>query len=143
MRFKQGKYTLKHPEKYIGDATNVVFRSSWELRMHNFLDGNSQILKWASEELPIKYIHPLDQKVHTYWPDYYVEYKKQDGTIVKEVLEIKPSKDQKRSKSRNPKTKMNEDITFITNQAKWTYAKQFCDSKGMTFRVLTEKDLFK
>lgn len=29
-KYKQGKYLLQNPEKYLGDPTNVIYRSSWE-----------------------------------------------------------------------------------------------------------------
>lgn len=142
-RYKQGKYTLKNPSKYIGNVDNVVYRSSWELRMHEFLDCNPNILRWASEEIAIKYLHPIDNKIHRYFPDYYVEYQKADTSIIKEIIEIKPSKDAARSKSRNPRTKAIGDMTYVTNMAKWDYARKFCDTHGLIFRIMTEKELFR
>lgn len=82
-------------------------------------------------------------KIRTYWPDYYVEYKKRDGTIAKEIIEIKPTKDTKRSNARNPKTKKIQDIVYLTNQAKWTYAQKFCEARGLKFNIMTEKELFR
>ena len=29
-KYKQGKYILINKEKYLGDPTNIIYRSSWE-----------------------------------------------------------------------------------------------------------------
>ena len=29
-KYKQGKYLLQNPQKYLGDPTTIVYRSSWE-----------------------------------------------------------------------------------------------------------------
>jgi hypothetical protein len=142
-RFTQGKYKLNNPSKYIGNPDNITYRSSWELRVHTFLDNNPNILKWASEEIPIKYLHPADNKIHTYWPDYYVEYVNSKSMLIREIIEVKPSKDGKISKSKNPRTKAIETMTYVTNMAKWEHAKKFCEAHKLQFRILTEKELFK
>ena len=36
---------------------------------------------------------------------------------------------------------MRESFEYIKNQAKWSAAKQYCDDKGMQFKIITEKDL--
>lgn len=35
--YKQGIYSLKNPQKYKGDPYNVVYRSSWELKVIFYL----------------------------------------------------------------------------------------------------------
>ena len=59
----QGKFRPKNPEKYKGDPTNIIYRSSWELTVFKYLDTNSSILKWASEEIFIPYRHPLTNRI--------------------------------------------------------------------------------
>jgi len=33
----KGKYTPKHPEKYIGDVKKIIYRSLWERKIHGLL----------------------------------------------------------------------------------------------------------
>ena len=141
-RFVQGLYTPKHPEKYIGDITKIRYMSSWELSMHSFLDNNSNILRWSSEGFRIKYIKPTDHKVHHYLPDYYIEYIDKTGNLRKVVAEVKPHKQTVKSRSKNPQTKLYEDVTRAINLAKWEAASQFCRLNGFEFQIITEKHLY-
>ena len=86
----RGKYTPKNPEKYRGDPKNIVYRSTWECRVMNWLDNNESILQWGSEEFFIPYRSPVDGKIHRYFPDFYVKVKQKDDTIKEMVLEVKP-----------------------------------------------------
>lgn len=141
--YVQGVYQVKNPDKYVGDLKKVVYRSSWELSMHKFLDCNPNILQWASEELAIPYLHPGDKRVHRYFPDYWIKYRNKQGQIVQEVVEVKPS-----NQTAPPRhTKMTKNAIFeqrryAVNDAKWRYATQWCKERGMLFRVITEKSMF-
>ena len=64
-----------HPEKYTGDPTNIIMRSSWETRFASWCDKNPSILKWNSEETVIPYRCPTDDKIHRYFVDFYVKIK--------------------------------------------------------------------
>jgi len=141
--WKQGSYTLTNPEKYIGDKNNIRFLSSYELDCHRFFDTNPSIIKWGSECLRIPYLKPTDAKIHRYLPDYLVEYKKKDGTIVREIIEVKPNKQTRKSRIRNPKKKLYEDITYAINLAKWAAAKKYASNRGWGFRILTEKEIYR
>lgn len=143
MAFKQGRYNPKNIKKYIGDPSKVRYMSSWELRMHQFLDSNPAILKWCSECVAIKYLKPTDKKLHRYFPDYYVVYKNKKGQILKEIIEVKPAKQTRRTRQRNPKQRLYEELTYAVNQAKWEAAVKFCTKYGIKFRVVTEKELFR
>jgi len=77
-----GKFTPKNPTKYNGDATNIIYRSSWELYVMKYLDENPMVTWWASEELFIPYRNPIDKKMHRYFPDFVVKTKKKDGTVM-------------------------------------------------------------
>jgi hypothetical protein len=138
----KGIFTPKHPEKYLGDVKKICWRSSWELRFMQFCDMNPNILRWASEEFSIPYIKPTDGRVHRYFPDFYIEFRSKDGTICKEVIEIKPHKEAvwaQGSKNKDVYTK----LALVINEAKWEAAVKFCEARGLKFRVLTEKSLFK
>lgn len=143
--FRQGLYHLQHPEKYIGDPTKVVYRSSWELRMHRFLDNNTQILKWGSETIKIPYISPIDKRVHHYYPDYYIEYVNKQGEVIFEIVEVKPlnqTTPPKKTRGKSNKTMLHEQTTWAVNEAKWKYAMEWCRKRGLNFRIMTEKTLF-
>jgi hypothetical protein len=140
--FKQGYYTLSHPEKYVGDINKVVYRSSWELEVHKFFDNNTKILRWASEEIAIPYLKPTTGKMHRYYPDYWVEYVNRGGDIIREIIEVKPAA-QTRKPRANSKHRLYEHVTLAINMAKWQAAKNWCDRNGMIFRIVTEKSIFK
>lgn len=141
-RYKQGYFTPKNPAKYMGDPSKIVYRSSWELSMNNFLDNNTRVVKWGSEIIAIPYIKPTDNKLHKYYPDYYVEYVNTDGEIMKEIIEVKPLQQTKMPKS-NHKHRLYEQLTFAINSAKWAACQDWCTKQGIKFRIVTEQSLFK
>jgi len=138
----KGRFTPKHRSKYKGDSENVVYRSSWELRVMKWLDENPSVIWWASEELIIKYRSPLDQKIHRYFPDFIVRLKQKNGTESTVVIEIKPQKQTvKPEQKRKTKRYLQEAATYAVNQEKWRAADLFCKEHGWQFKVLTEKDI--
>ena len=138
--FKQGYYTLKHPDKYVGDPNKVIFRSSWEEQTNRFFDNNPNVLRWSSEEIYIPYIKPTDGKVHRYFPDYWVEYKDKSGNILQEIIEVKP--ENQVFIQRKKRLSEYDKVTYNINRAKWQAAGEFCKKKGIKFRILTERSLF-
>jgi hypothetical protein len=138
-----GRFTPKNPQKYRGDFRNIIYRSSWECRVMNWLDSNENILEWGSEELVIPYKSPVDGKVHRYFPDFHVKVKQKDDTIRMMVLEVKPHKQtvEPVKKTRVTKQYITEVVTYGINQAKWKAAEEYCADRGWTFKVLTEYDL--
>lgn len=143
--YKQGFYKPRHPEKYKGNIENIRYMSSWELHTNQFLDGNPNILAWSSEEIAIPYFKPTDQRVHNYFPDYWVKYKNKSGKIVEEIWEVKPAKQIARPKTvgKRKKYQLIESITYAINQAKWLAAKAYCQKNGYIFRLMSENQLFK
>ncbi len=141
-RFRQGYYTLKHPEKYLGDPNKVIYRSSWELNLHTFFDNNTRVLRWGSEIICIPYIKPTDGRMHRYYPDYFVEYITADGEIIKELIELKPLAQTKQPR-RNSKHRLYENLTFVVNTAKWQSAQQWCNNNNVNWRIVTEKSVFR
>lgn len=138
-----GKFTPRNPQKYRGDYTNIIYRSTWECRVMNWLDINENIVQWGSEELIIPYRSPVDGKMHRYFPDFYVKVKQKDDIIKVMILEIKPYKQtvEPVKKSKVTKQYINEVVTYGINQSKWAAAKEFCADRGWTFKILTEHDL--
>lgn len=137
----KGKYRPKNPNKYKGDPGNIIYRSLWERRFMVYCDTNPAIMEWGSEELIIPYMSPLDNKLHRYFPDFYLKYKDKDGNIRKLVVEVKPKKYTK-PPLRNPTRKTtkwkNEVLEYVKNQAKWESAKEWSKKRGMEFTILTE-----
>ncbi len=140
--FKQGLYTLKNPTKYVGDSSKIVYRSSWELHLHQFFDNNAHVLRWSSEEIVVPYVKPTDGKIHRYYPDYWVEFRNKQGKIVQELIEVKPHKQTKMPRA-SSKQKVVESVEFAINIAKWKSAQAYAKQNGMTFRVVTELSIFK
>jgi hypothetical protein len=142
-RFQQGKYIPNNPKKYKGDYTNIVYRSSWELKVLKWLDRTDDILEYASEEFFIPYKSPVDGKMHRYFPDFYVKVKQKDDTIKEMVIEVKPYRQTQPPKPQKRVTKqyINEVVTWGINEAKWKAAEEFCADRKWQFKVLNEYDL--
>ena len=139
----KGKYQLKNPSKYKGNPTLVIYRSLWERSYMKKLDLNENILEWSSEEIALPYKSPLDDRIHKYYPDFYVKERLSDGTIKKYIVEIKPKKQTVEPKVPKRKTKgyLYEVMEYAKNQSKWNSAREYCKDHGYEFKILTEDDL--
>lgn len=140
-RFIQGYYTPKHPEKYIGDINHIRYMSSYEYALDEFFDNNINVIHWSSEEIVIPYVKPTDGKIHKYYPDYFIEYRNSKGNIVQELIECKPKTQTKPPRS-NHKYYLYEKVTHEVNKAKWEAAIQWCNMRGIQFRIVTERSIF-
>jgi len=142
-RYK-GKFKIKNPNKYLGNPTNIIYRSLMERRFMEWCDSNDKCYKWSSEEVIIPYISPIDNKKHRYFPDFLIQTLK--GWF---LIEIKPH-----IQSRPPKKLVVENLnlkkkrryiksvqTWLVNEAKWKAATKVCEKKGWSFQILTEKQL--
>lgn len=143
--FKQGYYEPSFPEKYKTNTKQIIYRSSWELKLCKWFDLTPEVVEWASEPLSIKYFYTLDQKMHTYYPDFYFKFKKADGSEIKYIVECKPSvqlQKPEEPKRRTPNTIKNYNYlmeTYIKNSCKRQYAKKWCSDNGYNFVYVTEK----
>ena len=133
-----GRFTPKNPSKYVGDYKNIIYRSSWEARCMDWFDRNDNIISWASEELIIPYVSPIDGKWHRYFPDFLVKTK--DKTI---LIEVKPKKQTKPPAPQKRVTKryITEVTTWGVNEAKWKAAIEYCKDRTWEFKIITEDDL--
>ena len=138
-----GKFTPKNPQKYIGDHTKIIYRSSWECKIMSWLDNEDSIISWASEELIIPYVSPVDGKYHRYFPDFLVKVKTKDGKTKTMLIEVKPKYQTIPPVQPTRKTRrfITEVMTYGVNQAKWKAAEEYCLDRGWYFRVITEDDL--
>jgi hypothetical protein len=137
-KFAQGKYTLKNPEKYVGRKT-PTYRSSWEFAFMKFCDENPAIQTWASEAIKIPYRNPFTGRATVYVPDFFIQYKTKKGKNMVELIEVKPDK---QTTMENAGRSRHNQAHVALNLAKWEAARAYCKSKGISFRVITEKDMF-
>lgn len=138
----KGWFKPKNPQKYRGNANNIVYRSSWELRCMKWFDTNENIIWWSSEELIIPYFSPVDERMHRYFPDFVIRVKKKDGSQMTYVIEVKPESQTKvPTQKRRTKKYIQEAATYVINQSKWRAADKFCQDNGWQFQILTEKEL--
>ena len=134
----QGRYKIKKPEKYIGDYSNVVYRSLWERQTFKWCESNPSVKAWNSEEVVIPYKCKTDNKLHRYFVDLLVEMDNRKIILV----EIKPkAQTQPPKKRRKSKKYINEVTQFVKNQSKWEAANQFAKHKGWKFQIWTEDTL--
>jgi predicted nucleotidyltransferase len=141
---KPRSWTPRNIDKYVGDHTKIVSRSSWELRTFKWLDDNPNVLEWSSEEIAIAYRSPVDKKLHRYFPDIYAKFKTSDNRTKTYLIEIKPEYQANEPKIKKNITKqyVNEVCTYVINQEKWRAATEYCLDRKWEFKVITEKDLF-
>lgn len=137
-RYAKGQFQPSHPEKYLGKGF-PIYRSGWELQFMRFCDNHSSITKWSSEPMRIPYVNPLTNKKTTYVPDFLIQYTDKNNNMKTELIEVKPAAQTFRESV--GKSRRNQ-AHYIINQAKWTAAKQFCKQQGITFRVVTEHEMF-
>jgi hypothetical protein len=137
-RFAQGKFTLKNPDKYVGNKT-PTYRSSWEFAFMKFCDEHPSVNKWASEAIRIPYRNPLSGKQTIYVPDFFIAYSDAKGKQRVELIEVKP--ENQTVKEKLGRSRHNQ-AHWIVNQAKWEAANAYCKQKGIKFRIVTEQDIF-
>ena len=144
---QQGIYTPENPSKYLGDPSNIVFRSGWERIYFIKCDRNTNIVAWASEELIIPYYSTVDKRARRYFPDVLLHVRKEDGSIEKTLVEIKPYKETikpvmpKRMTKKTRARMLEEHITYQRNMDKWEAASKYCAKHGMRFGLVTEYEL--
>ena len=136
-RWAQGNYTILNPAKYAGKGT-PRYRSGWELSFMKFCDTNDNVLQWASESIAIPYRHPLTGKMTQYVPDFLIMYRNRDNTVRAELIEIKPKKQSVIESKMNDRDR----AVVAINYAKWDAATKWARANGLTFRVITESDMF-
>ena len=136
-KYANGFYQLLNPGKYVGKKT-PLYRSGWEHTVMRFCDNNPSILQWASESIHINYINPFTNKATIYVPDFFVQYIDANSKTHVEIWEIKPSTQSTLESARNTK----EQAQAVLNMYKWEAARAWCKSQGISFRIITENDLF-
>lgn len=133
-------YKPLHPKKYIAKHP-CICRSSWERQFAKWCDNNPKVESWGSEMTVIPYISKVDNRSHRYYVDFTVNFT--NGNSV--LFEIKPEKQTKAPTMPGRKTKrfLYEVYTYGVNISKWEAAQEFAKLHGMSFQILTEKELRK
>jgi hypothetical protein len=146
---KQGYFKPAHPDKYIGDISQIIFRSSWEFKFLKWCDLSPTIIQYSSEPVGISYYSPLDKRGHTYYVDFYIVTRDAAGNDQKWLIEVKPDKFvkapvvPKRMTDKQTANYVYAAKQFIVNKAKFEAAKDFAIHRGMKFGIITENFLFK
>lgn len=138
LKFSQGIYQVKNPEKYIG-LGEPRYRSSWELSVMRMCDENDAIEQWASESVKIPYKDPLTGKPTVYVPDFLVVFVDNKKKKRAELWEIKPASQAIRE--RVGKNTYNQ-AQYVRNMVKWAAARAWSQQNGVIFRIITEHDLY-
>ena len=72
-----------------------------------YCDKNDKILEWGSEEIALPYRSPVDNRVHRYFPDFYIKVQENTGCIKTYLIEVKPLK-----QTQNQKTQKTDQELF-------------------------------
>lgn len=136
-KFSQGFFTPKNPDKYKGQLP-IRYLSSWEFKVMQMLDNHPNILYWSSESIAIPYMNPYTKKPSKYYPDFIVVYVDKYGKEKREMIEVKPASETFLESAKSKKQK----LAIGLNSVKWAAAKEFSKRNGMTFRVITEHNIF-
>lgn len=141
--FHKRRFVPTNPQKYSGDVTNIIMRSSWETRFAQWCDKNPSIIRWSSEETIIPYLCPTDNKIHRYFIDFKIKVLQKDGSTKTYLIEIKPLKQTQPPVFPGRKTQkyLAESYGFLKNQAKWKSAVEYAKDRGWEFKIITEKEL--
>ena len=134
----KGIYKPINPQKYRGDPTNIVMRSSWETKFAIWCDTNPAVIKWNSEETVIPYVSPVDNKAHRYFVDFLVTLINKEGKKETLLIEIKP----KLQSTITERQSQRDRAQVAINYAKWDAATKWCKQQGLTFRVINEDQIF-
>jgi len=137
--FHKRKFIPIFPEKYTGDPSIIIMRSSWETRFASWCDKNPSVLKWSSEETIIPYKCPTDNRIHRY----FVDFKITVTTGRTYLVEVKPKTQTQPPIYPGKRTQryLQESLAFMKNQAKWEAANEFAKDRGWEFKIITEHEL--
>lgn len=148
-KYYTGEYHPKNIEKYVGDETDIIYRSKWEYKFCLYCDYEDKIKKWESEPQRhnVSYMVMENNNYVTkkYIPDFWIQLENGNGELEEFIIEVKPYKEiiePDEPKKQSIKSLQNYEYrlkTYIKNINKWESAEKYCKKRGMTFFVLTEK----
>jgi hypothetical protein len=141
--FVQGYFPINECKKYQGKGP-IIYRSSWEKKFCLYCERHPEIKWWSSESFSLKYFNVIDNKYHTYFPDFIVHLS--DGSTI--IVEVKPKAQLKKPeppKRKTPKAIKNFKWLYemwVTNMCKKKAAEELAAAKGWKYMLVTE-DFFK
>jgi len=115
------------------------YKSSWELAFMRMCDEHPAIVSWAYEPIKIPYMNPFTHKSTVYVPDFLVVFVDKQQNQKVQLIEVKPSK---QAHIGNAKSK-DDKLQLALNASKWEAASKYAKSHGMTFRIVTEYDIYR
>lgn len=163
----QGYYKAVNKDKYIGDSSLIIYRSSWEYKFCKYCDMSPSVLRWSSEPIKIPYYdrvskleechklgldpnNPANWEVKNYNTDFWFELDKGNGEKEKIFVEIKPSNKLKKPVPPNRDAPMKVQRAFniaakeyLINEAKFAALKEWAHRNNSKFYVFTEETLEK
>lgn len=158
-KYDQGLYVPKNKNKVIklNNLGGLYYRSGLEKKMMIYLDNNGQIKNWGAEHITIYYtlksynakLNETTETEHRYFPDFYYELIRSDGSVVKVIAEVKPVSDTRppvAPSNPTPKKLKNYEYSlkmWNKNLTKWKYAIEYCKMKGFEFVIITDEQLNK
>lgn len=141
-KIMQGYYVCKRPDKYVGDITQIIFRSSWEFKFLRWCDNTESVKKFSSEPMSIPYMDPVDRRVHQYFIDFWVEMQNSEGGIDRWLIEIKPERhliippEPKNPTGKALANHISQVKRVLKNLAKFQAARNYSKIQNMKFAVL-------
>jgi hypothetical protein len=154
-KYKQGLFIPKNKDKIIklNNQGGLYYRSGLEQKLMVYLDNNDNIIHWNTELIEVPYIKnawnnnllEMTLTKHNYYPDFYYELKRSDGTISRVVAEVKPFAETKPPKmNTSPNSKQLKSFEYALkeyskNLDKWKFCIEWCKMKGFDFIIITEK----
>lgn len=139
-----GQFIPTNANKYCGSYP-ILIRSSWERMFCQWLDITPSVIEWSSENIYIKYYDPVQGRTRRYYPDFYMMVSEADGKYKKYIIEIKPHRETsppRKTAKKSNKTLRYQQATYLTNQAKFEAADEYCHKMNMKFKIITEQQLF-
>lgn len=146
---KKGWYKIQNTNKFIkpldeymestkrnDDGIFIQYKSGLERIAFRYADINPKVKYFSIEPFFIPYVKPLDNKVHRYFIDLYLEFVTGDKFLVEVKSYQETVKPQKKCKNYTEQIQ-----TYLINISKWKSAKEFAEKRGMKFIILTEKEL--
>lgn len=146
--YRQGYFIPQNPDKYAGDPTQIIYRSSWEFKFMQFCDNTESVIQWGSETVVIPYLNPILKKESNYYIDCYMVTKDLQGNRLKWLIEIKPNKylnpptEPSRLTEKQTLNYVRHAKTYIINTAKFRAAQEYAAKRMMRFGIITENFLF-
>ena len=156
-KYRQGLYVPRNLNKVIklNSQGGLYYRSGLEQKMMVYLDSNENIIFWGAEHLRVPYVktewfsesQEFKTTEHGYYPDFYYELKRSDGSVSRVVAEVKPHSETIEPKlQEKPTSKQLKNFEYALkmynkNLSKWKAMIEYCERKGFEFIIITEQHL--